>query len=90
MTEQEQQELQQQAEQGRKAKIAKEFIQGFVTNQRVQIINALETETFDTLEQRAISYIKGLRVLRNFELLAERYIDEGNIAQEELNQHGNS
>ncbi len=90
MTEQEQQELQQQAEQGRKAKIAKEFMQGFVTNQRVQIINALETETFDTLEQRAISYIKGLRVLRNFELLAERYIDEGNIAQEELNQHGNS
>ena len=90
MTEQEQQELQQQAEYGRKAKIVKEFMQSFITTQRVQIINALETEDFDTLERKAISYIKGLRLLRNFDLLTERYIDEGKIAEEELSKNGNS
>lgn len=84
----EQEELRQQSEYGRKAKIAQEVTKDFITQQRVQIINALETAAWE--QETFLNYVRSLRLLRMFEQMIERYIDEGNIADEELSKNGQS
>ena len=87
MTEQEQQELQHQAEYGCKAKIAKEFLGDFLLVQRADIYRNLERN--DTLtSEEVLNNRKYLQILRIFELNAERYIDEGEIAEKELSENG--
>ena len=87
MTEQEQQELMQQAEYGRKAKIAKEFFEDFLLAHRVRIITTFENEEFISDDKTRMLKAE-LRLLRLFDNSVERYIEEGKIAEKELSENG--
>lgn len=88
MTEQRQQELLKQAEYGLKCKTAREVFDDFLLNQRAQIIRNLESEEYSSYE-RLNTLKTTLRILRQFDNAIERYIQEGEIAQKELNKDGN-
>lgn len=85
MTDQEQQELREQSEYGRKAQAAQEVFKNFLLEQRAQTINRLETEAFDKAED-LINPVIYLRTLRLFELTIEKYISLGEIAERKLNE----
>ena len=85
MTDQEQQELREQSEYGRKAQAAQEVFKNFLLEQRAQTISRLETEAFDKAED-LINPVIYLRTLRLFELTIEKYISLGEIAERKLNE----
>ena len=87
LTDNEQQELREQAEYGRKAKAVHEFLADFLTIQRAQVINRLESDSFDKAED-LVNPVIYLRLLRKFELEVEKYISLGEIAEKELNEDG--
>ena len=83
MTEREQLELQQQAEYGRKAKIAQEIFEDFVFTQRAQIMSKFESEDFMCYED--LNTLKtALRILRQLTNSVERFIEEGQMAEAQL------
>ena len=87
MTEQELQDLREQSEKGRKAKIAIEFLNDFLIQERATTINHLETGGFlnpQDLEPPVIY----LRLLRKLEMTAQSFIDMGDIAEKELTENG--
>ncbi|MBR2208545.1 MAG: hypothetical protein IJ859_07015 [Synergistaceae bacterium] len=88
MTEQEQTELRERAEKGRKAKIASEFLDEFLAKQRAFTLQDLETNKEKiTYEDLLFSKIF-LIVLRSFENMLNFYINNGEIAEKELNNNG--
>ena len=87
MTEQEELELREQAETGRKAKIALEFLDYFLTLKRAVRLNEIETSkdiSYETLLAQKISLME----LKEFENWLKSNIDNGEIAEKELNENG--
>lgn len=80
-------ELQEQAEYGRKAKIASEFMKEFILQQRALILVKLENDTIEDMNS-LITPILGLRYLKLLENSLDSYIQMGEIAEEELNKNG--
>ncbi|MBQ9596502.1 MAG: hypothetical protein IJR35_11670 [Synergistaceae bacterium] len=87
LTDNEQQELREQSEYGHKAQAVHEFLADFLLNQRAQVINRLETDSFDKAED-LVNPIIYLRTLRLFELEVEKFISLGEIAERKLNEDG--
>lgn len=87
MTEQEREDLQQQAEQGRKAEIALEFLGEFLLRERTHTIYNIEHNLVITAETpiTELHHISYLQALRKFEDMANSFIVQGKIAEEELN-----
>ena len=84
MTEQELTELREQAEKGRKAKIAQEFLDEFLLQERARILNEGETSDKYMYEDLLFNKIY-LIVLRHLENSIKLYTDIGEIAEKELN-----
>ena len=80
-------ELQAQAEYGRKAKIASEFMKDFILQQRALILVKLENDTIEDMNS-LITPILGLRYLKLLENSLDSYIQMGEIAEEELDKNG--
>ena len=87
MTEQGQQELIEQIENGRKAKIALGFINDYLLQERATTIKQLETSSFQTQEEIDINVLY-LRTLRKLEQTVNTYIELGDIAEKELSESG--
>ena len=88
LNEQEQQEdLREQIENGRKAKIALGFINDYLLQERATTIKQLETSSFQTQEEIDINVLY-LRTLRKLEQTANTYIELGDIAEKDLNKYG--
>lgn len=81
------QELRAVSERGRKAQAAQEVLKDFLIEQRAQVINKLETGTYEKADE-LLSPVIYLRLLRAFELEAEKYISLGEIAERRLNEDG--
>jgi len=79
------QELRRVAEYGRKAQAAQEVLKDFLIDQRAQVIDRLETGTYEKAEELLTPVIY-LRLLRAFELEAEKHISLGEIADRRLNE----
>lgn len=88
MTDQEQQELREQSEYGRKAQGVQEFVSDFLVSQRAMMINNLETKEFNEAQDLVIPVLY-LRTLRLFELEMEKFISLGDIAEKRLNEDDN-
>ena len=83
----EQDELLEQAERGRKANIAAEFLNEYFLQERALLLNKLETDgdfSYDAVLALKIS----LRVLRNVENWLKSIIDNGEIAEKEIDENG--
>ena len=82
-------ELMQDAETGRRCKIAMEVLKGFLTERKNDIISILENEryTYECEENILRDSLAELRVMRGIQIAAEDYIQRGEIAEEELS-HG--
>ena len=78
-------ELRRQAEEGRSAKIALDFVQDFLTTERAQTLLILEQDVFDHAEE-LVPPVLYLRVLRKLEARLQTIIDIGEIAEKELNK----
>ena len=89
MTEQEELELRERAEKGRKAKIAAEFLDEFILCKRAYLINKLESSNQDDFLYESLLPIKcSLVVLREFTNWLKSNTDIGEIAESELNKNG--
>lgn len=86
MTDKELSELREQAELGRKNKIAKEVINDFLLYERAYGVNDLETGNKFMYEDLMFSKIY-LMVLRKLENRITAFIDSGEIAEKELNEN---
>ena len=84
-TDREAEELRHQAEEGRSAKIALDFVQDFLTSERAQTLLILEQDVFDHAEE-LVPPVLYLRVLRKLEARLQTIIDIGEIAEKELNK----
>lgn len=80
-------ELRELVEKGRKAKIAFEFVQDFLTKERANVFFFLETKNFPSPEDLLAPVIY-LQLMRRFENDIKLFIDNGDIAQKELNENG--
>ncbi len=78
-----QQRLREDAEQGRKAKIALEFMRDFILRERASVIYQLEINTEMTADE-ALSNKRWLELLRKFENAAQAFIQLGEMAEKEL------
>lgn len=87
MTDKEQQRLREQIEYGHKARVVQDFLSDFLLLERANVINQLETGTFSLPEELGPLIIY-LRTLKRFELAVKTYMDTGEIAEKELNEHG--
>lgn len=87
MTDDEARDLRQQVEYGRKCKAAGEVLADFLLEQRAQVINKLESESFEKAED-FLPHVIYLRTLRVFELETEKYISLGEIVERRLNEDG--
>ena len=83
MDEEYQQELQERAEYGRKAKITSEFLKDFLLEQRAAVIFKLESNEPMTADE-ALEYRRWLRLFSEFNNRAHSYIQLGEMAEEEL------
>lgn len=87
MTEQKELELREQAEKGRRAKIALEVLDEFLTLKRAAIINKMQTSpdiTYDRILAQKIS----LMMLNELENWIGSQIQSGEIAEKEINENG--
>lgn len=87
LNEQKQQELLEQIENGRKAKIALGFINDYLLQERATTIKQLEASIFQTQQEIDINVLY-LRTLRKLEQTANTYIELGDIAEKDLNKYG--
>ena len=87
MTEQEIQELREQVKRGRIAKIAIDFLADWILTQRARTISMIESANIDdtSVLQACAAILQSLKVLENS---AQTQIDLGDIAEKELNEHG--
>lgn len=85
LTEKDAEEYRQQAETGRKALTALEFLKEYLTGTRALVFH--ELETMQDLGN-ATTLIIFLRVLREFENSLVRYADTGEIAERKLKEDG--
>ena len=76
-----------QVEKGRKAQIANEFVKEILLSERVLTLHTLETDNFETSEA-LLAPVLYLRVLKKFELVLQKYISLGEIAQREILEEG--
>lgn len=74
--------LRKDAELGRKAKIAADFLREYLDTRRENIVREMEEEEMDDHDLR-ISAIE-LRVIKGFYYVCEHLIQRGEIAEEEL------
>ena len=81
------QELREQVEYGRKAKIASEVVADFIMNSKALVLYSLENNS-DFDEQGVFYKVMYLRLLRQFETSIQTFIDTGEIAKKELNKDG--
>ena len=86
MTEQEELELREQAEKGRKAKTALEVLDEFLVIRRALIINRVQTSE-DISYERLLAQKIGLMELQELENWLKSNIDSGEIAEQELNEN---
>ena len=87
MDEREYEELREKAEYGRKAKIANEIFDDLLVVERAHTIGSLESGGFPTHEDLDMTVLY-LRLLKKFEMSVKSYIDMGEIAEKELDEHG--
>ena len=87
MTEQERQDLQQQAEYGRKVEAAQEFLGDFLLRERTQTIFRLENCNADNIQELQ-SMVLYLQCLSSFEKNMNAFIEIGELAEKELNENG--
>ena len=85
--EREREELMKQAESGRKYKAASEVLNEIMSIQRDNIIRQLESTEFEN-DGDALGLVLYLRVLKICNNLISTKIDEGRLAEEELNKYG--
>lgn len=81
-----QQELQEQAEYGRKAKIAIEILNDFLKNSRSIVLQSLEGG--NDLSEEVLNKVMYLRILKKFEHSIQTAIQIGELAEQELNKDG--
>ena len=86
MTEQEELELREQAEKGRKAKTALEVLDEFLVIRRALIINRVQTSE-DISYEKLLAQKIGLMELKALENWLKSSIDSGEIAEKELNEN---
>jgi len=87
MTEQEELELREQAEWGRKAKAAREIFEYFILRERANEIYTIEKS--DDVSYESLLFPKVyLRVLRKLEGQIQYFLDNGEIAEKELSNNG--
>ena len=86
-SETEEKELRELVEKGRKAKIASEFVQDFLTRERANVFFFLETKEIQNPE-KLLEPVIYLRLMRRFESEIKLCIEQGDIAQKELNENG--
>ncbi len=84
MTESEELELREQAERGRKAQIATEFLEQFLTQQRAYVFAMLETVKIGENKELILTFAMYLQILRKFEEDIKAFIQLGEIAEDEL------
>lgn len=87
MTEREIQDLQEQSERGRKAKISLEFLTDFILKERADTINQLEMQGFEKAED-LLPPVLYLRILKKLEMTAQTYMQLGEISERELSKNG--
>lgn len=86
LTDNEEQELREQSEDGRKAQVVQDFVSEFLATQRAITINKLETKEFNEAQDLVVPVLY-LRTLRLFELELEKFISLGEIAEKRLNEN---
>ncbi|MBQ4430301.1 MAG: hypothetical protein II877_02270 [Synergistaceae bacterium] len=79
-------ELREDAELGRKAKIAAEVWQKFLDVGRERLVQAIETQ--DMTDEQLRSTAIELKVLRAYRNNTELFIQQGEIAEKELSKNG--
>ena len=87
MTEQKELELREQAEKGRRAKIALEVLDEFLTLKRATIINKIQT-SLDFTYERILAQKISLMALNELENWIGTQIQLGEIAEKEINENG--
>lgn len=86
MTEEYEEELRQDAETGRRYRIAMEVWREFLDNNREEIVRHMESAM---LEDSALQRLNAvLLVMKEFRDVSYRNIQRGEIAEEELSQNG--
>ena len=87
LTEQEQQDLREIIDRGRRAKLFSDFIQEYLMNERVRVIHSLEADTY-TKSDELLEPVIYLRLMRRFENFIKTCIDSGDLAEKELIENG--
>lgn len=77
-------ELRLNAEAGRKARIAGEFLREYLDKRRENIVRAIEDGIYHTGETAMTEALAELRVMRSFRVRRELLIQLGELAEEEL------
>ena len=87
LTEQEQQDLREIMDKGRRAKLFSDFVQEYFMKERVRVIHSLESDTY-TKSDDLLEPVIYLRLIRRFENYIKTCIDSGDLAEKELIENG--
>ena len=87
LTEQEQQDLREIMDKGRRAKLFSDFVQEYFMDERVRVIHSLESDTY-TKSDDLLEPVIYLRLIRRFENYIKTCIDSGDLAEKELIENG--
>ena len=88
LTEQEQEDLREIIDKGRRAKIVFDFITEYLINERARVMRSLEIDTY-TKSDELLEPVIYLRLMRRFENSIKTQIDAGDLAEKELREDGN-
>mgnify|MGYP006988849881 CR=1 FL=1 len=88
LTEQEQEDLREIVDKGRRAKIVFDFITEYLINERARVMRSLEIDTY-TKSDELLEPVIYLRLMRRFENSIKTQIDAGDLAEKELREDGN-
>ncbi len=84
-TEEEERELREAAEQGRRYGIAADVLKNFLDGRREEIVQALETGNYEN-DGQLINMLVELGVIKRFKDLCRMHKDLGEIAEKELSK----
>ena len=87
LTEQEQEDLREIMDKGRRAKLFSDFVQEYFMKERVRVIHSLESDTY-TKSDELLEPVIYLRLMRRFENFIKTCIDSGDLAEKELIENG--
>ena len=87
LTEQEQEELREIVDKGRRARIVSDFITDYLISERARVMHSLETDTYAKSDE-LLEPVIYLRLMRRFENSVKTQIDAGDLAEKELNEDG--